>query len=172
MKRAPALAEFDRGRDAFLAAMEAAPDASLTYLRPGDVYAIGGLPVHCAWTLRHYTRVLDRLAVPAPAGFRTEDPFPEWEEAQRRALAGLAASERAAELRTLATLHGDVLRRALTIPEEAWERKTPVVYRNGAEAEPTSPDDILRWLTEHYREHVPQATELIAEWRAGQEVRS
>jgi hypothetical protein len=168
MERAPALAEFDRSRDAFLAAMEAAPDASLTYLRPGDLYSIGGLAVHCAWTLRHYTRVLDRLAVPATAEFRTDDSVPESEEAGRRALAGLAATERAAEFRTLATLHGDVLRRALTVPAAGWELQTPVFYGDDAQATPTSPDDVIRWLSEHYQEHVPHAAELIAEWRAAE----
>ena len=32
--------------------------------------------------------------------------------------------------------------------------------------EPTSPDDVLGWLRDHYREHVEQCPELIASWRA------
>jgi hypothetical protein len=166
MERAPALADFDRSRDEFLAAMDAAPDACLTYLKPGDIYSIGGLAVHCNWVLRHYTRVLDRLAVPAPAEFRTEDPPAETEEADRRALAGLQPGERGPEFRTLATLHGDVLRRALSIPEGAWEKKTAVFYGDAEDAYPTSPDDVIGWLRDHYREHVPQATDLVAQWRS------
>jgi DinB superfamily len=165
MQRTPALADFDRGRDEFLGAMEAAPDACLTFLKPGDIYSIGGLAVHCNWVLRHYLRVLDKLAVANPAEFRTEDPPEEKAEADRRALAGLQPAERAVELRTLATLHGDVIRRAMTIPDEAWEQKTNVLFGDSKEPYPTSPDDVLGWLRDHYREHVPQAADLIAQWR-------
>ena len=166
MDRAPSLAGFDVSRDAFLVAIEAAPDESLRYLRPGDVYAIGGLVVPCVHFLRHYRRVLERLGEPEPKEFHASDPPEEVAEDSRRALAGLAPGERAAELRSLATLHGDVMRAALAVPEGGWERKTPVFYGDAAEAYPTSPDDIIGWLRDHYQEHVPHAAELIAEWHA------
>ncbi|HVD00331.1 MAG TPA: hypothetical protein VNG93_04185 [Candidatus Dormibacteraeota bacterium] len=166
MERTRALADFDRSRDEFLAAMDVAPDACLTYLKPGDIYSIGGLAVHCNWVLRHYAWVLERLAAPARAEFRIADPPEEKAAADRRALAGLEPGERAAEFRTLATLHGDVLRLALAIPEESWESKTGVFYGEAKEAHPTSADDVTGWLRDHYLEHVPQATALIAVWRA------
>jgi hypothetical protein len=166
VERTPALTEFDQSRDAFLAAIEPAPDESLAYLRQGDIYALGGLVVHCNQVLRHYRRVLDHLIVAEPKEFRASDPAEEVADSDRRALAGLAPAERAAELRSLATLHGDVMRTALSIPEGGWERKTPVFYGDAPEAYPTSPDDVIGWLRDHYREHVPHAAELIAEWRA------
>lgn len=166
MERTQALAEFDSSRDEFLAAMDVAPDACLTYRKPGDIYSIGGLVVHCNEVLRHYLRVLDHLAEPEPAEFRTDDPAAEKEEADRRALAGLQPGERAAEFRTLATLHDDVIGRAKSIPAGAWERKTGVFYGDAEDVYPTSPDDVVGWLRDHYREHVPHAADLIAAWRA------
>ena len=35
----------------------------------------------------------------------------------------------------------------------------------GQDPYPTSPDDVLGWLREHYREHVEQCPQLIASWR-------
>jgi hypothetical protein len=166
MERDAALSDFDAARDAFLAALEPAPDEALTFLRPGDIYAIGGLPVHCNWVLKHYQRVLQHLARADGAEFRAVDPEGEHDEANQRALAGLAAGERAPELAELKRLHQGVKQAAGQVPATAWESKTPVFYGGGADAFPTSPDDVLGWLRDHYREHVPHAGELLAEWRA------
>jgi len=38
--------------------------------------------------------------------------------------------------------------------------------RRGAGALPDLPDDIVGWLRDHYREHVEQSADLIAEWQA------
>ena len=168
MKKAPALAEFDRSRDEFLAALDDCPDASLTFLKEGDDYALGGLAVHCNLVLRRYRRVLDRLAAGDAEGFRAADPPAEVAEADRRSKAGLAPRERESELRLLGTLHGDVMRVALGIPDEAWERRSNVFYGAAEEAYPTSPDDLVGWLRDHYREHVPHAAALVAEWRSSQ----
>jgi hypothetical protein len=166
MDRETAMAEFDRARDAFLDAFQAAPDESLTFLRSGDIYAIGGLTVHCNWVLKHYHRVLEQLADTGEGGFRTADPPGEVEAANRRALAGLAPIERNDELAELDALHEAVRRAALRLPGGAWEEKTPVFYGESAEAYPTSADDVIGWLRDHYQEHVPHAGELLAEWRA------
>lgn len=166
MDRETALAKFDSARDSFLAALQAAPDESLTFLRSGDIYAIGGLAVHCNWVLKHYRRVLDRLGRPGAGEFRATDPAGENEEANRRALAGLAPAERSTELAELGSLHLGVREAALVLPAGAWEEKTPVFYGDAADAYPTSPDDVIGWLRDHYQEHVPHAGELLAEWRA------
>jgi hypothetical protein len=166
MDRETALAEFDSARDAFLAALRVAPDESLTYLRNGDIYAIGGLAVHCNWVLKHYRRVLDGLRSSDAGGFRATDPAGENAEANQRALAGLAPADRRPELVELDTLHEAVRKAALALPAGTWEVKTPVFYGDAAEAYPTSPDDVIGWLRDHYQEHVPHAGELLAEWRA------
>jgi hypothetical protein len=166
MDRDTALADFDRSRDEFLAALQAAPDESLGYLRSGDIYAIGGLAVHCNRVLKHYQRVLQRLAEPVAGEFRATDPPGETEEADRRALAGLAPPERSTELAELGSLHQGVRQAALKVEAANWEEKTPVFYGGAADAYPTSPDDVIGWLRDHYREHVPHTGELLAEWRA------
>ncbi len=169
MERGTAVAEFDRARDGFLDALRPAPDEALTYLREGDIYAIGGLAVHCNWVLRHYSRVLVALASGGGAELHLTDPLGEQEEANRRALAGLTAGERAPELAELETLHDEVRHAALAAAPDSWERKTPVVYGAAAEAYPTSPDDVVGWLRDHYQEHVPHATELLAEWQSSRD---
>jgi len=166
MEREAAPAEFDRARDAFLAAFREAPAESLTYLRSGDIYAIGGLAVHCNWVLKHYRRVLEGLGSSDGGEFRATDPAGENDEANRRALAGLTPAELSPELSELAALHQGVTEVSLRLPADAWERKTPVLYGDAAEAFPTSPDDVIGWLRDHYEEHVPHAGELLAEWRA------
>ena len=54
---------------------------------------------------------------------------------------------------------------ALDLPESDWARKAPVVYGGGQEPFPTSPDDILGWLRDHYREHIDQSAALVEEWK-------
>ncbi|MDQ6918040.1 MAG: hypothetical protein M3Z98_01650 [Candidatus Dormibacteraeota bacterium] len=168
MDRETALSRFDSARDAFLTAFKAAPDGSLTYLRNGDIYAIGGLIVHCNQVLRHYRRVLEGLDQSGGSEFRASDPPAEVAEADRRALAGLASAERSSELAELDSLHQAVKQAAQRVPAAGWEEKTPVVYGGAADAYPTSPDDVIGWLRDHYEEHVPHAEELLAEWRATQ----
>ena len=166
MEKGAALADFDRSRGEFVDAMGACPDEALSYLKTGDIYAIGGFFPHANWVLKHYSRVLDRLAA-GEAGFRTDDPPREHDEANRRALAGLQPDERSAELVELDALHKQVLATAALIPAEHWESKVDVFYGDAADAFPTSPDDVLGWLRDHYREHVPQCADLLAEWRSG-----
>ena len=43
-----------------------------------------------------------------------------------------------------------------------YVRKVPVTYKAGEAPHDTSPADIVRWLTDHYREHLPQITKLAA----------
>ena len=169
MERETALADFDRSRDAFLDALRAAPDDALAYLREGDIYAIGGLAVHCNWVLRHYSRVLLALAAGGGTELHPSDPEGEQEEANRRARSGLTAEERAPELAELETLHQEVRRAAAAVPPDSWEHKTPVLYGSDAQAYPTSPGDVVGWLRDHYQEHVPHATELLAEWRSSRD---
>ena len=47
------------------------------------------------------------------------------------------------------------------------DHKAPVWYPGGSEAYPTSAADVLGWLTNHYREHVPQLQALVATREGG-----
>jgi len=90
----------------------------------------------------------------------------ESEDANRRAKAGLTAAERKPSLEEMSGLHRFVKDAAAGLSEAEWQHKTPVVYGEGQDPFPTSPDDVVGWLRDHYREHVQQCPELIASWRA------
>ena len=63
-------------------------------------------------------------------------------------------------------LHAAVVKSATRLPEGDWLRKAAVIYREGQDPYPTSPEDVVGWLREHYREHVAQSADLVADWRA------
>src|SRR2546426_68901 len=67
-----ALADFERARAEWEAALADVPDEALGYLKPGDDYALGGLQVHVNWVLLHYRRILDGLVA---GGFAPLDPL-------------------------------------------------------------------------------------------------
>jgi hypothetical protein len=52
------------------------------------------------------------------------------------------------------------------LPETDWSRKAPVIYGAGQDPYPTSPEDIIEWLRDHYREHVQQSADLTGDWKA------
>jgi len=163
--RDAALSDFDSARAQWESVFAQVPDAALAYLKPGDDYALGGLQVHVNWVLVHYGRVLDAIKANPHRALEPLDGPNESKEVNRRAKAGLRAAERKHELEEMAGLHRSVKEAAGGISAEDWLRKTPVVYSAGQDPYPTSPDDILGWLREHYREHVHQCPELIASWR-------
>ena len=154
MDRDAALADFEAARSEWAAAFARVPDAALTYLKPGDDYALGGLLVHVNWVLARYLRVLDGRAV-------LEHP-PVSEDVRR----GLTPRERLESLEEMARLHAAVRAAVAGLDAADWERKTPVIYGEGEAPYLTSPENVVGWLREHYREHVAQSGDLIEEWSA------
>jgi hypothetical protein len=65
----------------------------------------------------------------------------------------------------MAGSHKAVLEAARRLSGERWWHKTPVVYGAGQDPYPTSAEDIIGWLTDHYREHVQQCPDLVDSWR-------
>ena len=165
MDRDAALADFDAARTEWEAAFAQVPDAALAYLKPGDDYALGGLQVHVNWVLLHYRRVLDGIRTNPHDELQPLDAPKESDDANKKAKAGLSAAERHHVLAEMAGLHRSVKEGAAAVPAAVWTQKTAVVYGEGQDPYPTSPDDILGWLRDHYREHVNQCPELIASWR-------
>lgn len=165
MDREAALADFDDARAEWESVFAQVPDAALSYLKPGDDYALGGLQVHVNWVLLHYSRVLDAIKTDPHHELQPLDPPGESTDANKRAKAGLTVPERRPALEEMAGLHRAVREAAAGIAAADWSRKTPVVYGDGQDPYPTSPDDVLDWLRGHYREHVEQCPELIASWR-------
>jgi DinB family protein len=166
MEREAALADFEAARAEWESALGKVPDEALAYLKPGDDYALGGLQVHVNWVLVHYGRVLDAMIAGGFAPIGPKDAPGEPEAVNKKARAGLTAAGRRGALAEMANLHQSVVRGVQTIAADDWSRKAPVVYGEGQEPYPTSPEDVIGWLREHYREHVGQSADLIASWRA------
>jgi ketosteroid isomerase-like protein len=159
-----AMADFKTARDEFLATMRGVPSGALGYLKAGDDYSLGGLAVHVNYVLEHYTNVLKALIAAGFAECRPEDPAGLEERARARAGATLRADQVEAELARTEDLHKQVAGVIDTMAD--LDRKAPVWYPGGKEVYATSATDVLQWLSDHYREHVPQVETLIAAWRA------
>ena len=160
-----ALSDFEAARKEWDAAFAQVPDEALSYLKPGDDYALGGLQVHVNWVLVHYRRVLDGLIDRGFTQLPPLDPPGENADFNRRAKAGLTPEGRRQALADEASVHRVVLEAANGLPGESWSRKAPVVYGAGQDPFPTSAEDVIGWLADHYREHVQQCPELVADWR-------
>jgi hypothetical protein len=115
--------------------------------------------------LVHYGRVLDAIRADPHQALQPLDKPGESDDANKRAKAGLTAAERKAALEEMSGLHRFVKEAAAGLSAADWSHKTPVVYGEGQDPYPTSPDDVVGWLRDHYREHVQQCPELIASWR-------
>ncbi|HEY8952974.1 MAG TPA: DinB family protein [Candidatus Dormibacteraeota bacterium] len=166
MEREAALADFEAARKQWESAFAQVPDEALAYLKAGDDYALGGLQVHVNWVLIHYRRVLDGIVAGGFKALGPQDAPGEGDAAGRRAKEGLAKGERPKALDEMGRLHAAVSTAVNRMPAGDWSRKAEVVYGEGQDPYPTSPDDILEWLRDHYREHVKQSADLVEEWRA------
>ena len=162
-----ALEDLETARAEWESALAEVPDEALAYLKPGDDYALGGLQVHVNWVLVHYGRVLDGLIAGDFGPVPPLDPPGEHDEVGKKAKAGLTAEGRRQALAEMAALHDAVVQATRGLPDESWTRKAQVVYGAGQDPYPTSPQDIIGWLSDHYREHVQQCPELVASWRKG-----
>jgi hypothetical protein len=164
--REAALADFEAARGEWAAAFQRVPDEALGYLKPGDDYSLGGLQIHVNWVLVHYRRILDGVIAAGFGELGPQDAPGEPETAARKAKLGLSATERRQSLDEMARLHSGVLAAVARLPEGDWSRKAPVVYGAGQEPYPTSAEDVIGWLRDHYREHVQQSADLVAAWKA------
>lgn len=166
MEREAAMAEFETARGEWEDAFARIPDAALTYLKPGDDYALGGLQVHVNWVLAHYGRVLDGIIGGGFAELGPQDPPGAEQAARAGARRGLTAAERDESLDTMGGLHAAVCAAINTLPHSDWARKAAVIFGAGEAPYATSPEDIVGWLCDHYREHVEQSADLTDEWSA------
>jgi hypothetical protein len=167
VERNAALADFELARNEWETAFRSVPDSALAYLKPGDDYALGGLQVHVNWVLTHYRRVLDRIIAGGFAQLGPQDPPGDAEAARKKAKAGLDLGERAKALEEMERMHGAIVAAVTRLPETDWSRKAAVIYREGQDPYPTSPEDVVDWLRDHYREHVQQSADLVREHAAG-----
>jgi len=166
MNRDAALADLDAARKEWESAFAQVPDGALAYLKAGDDYALGGLQVHVNWVLTHYRRVLDGIIAGKFEKLGPQDSPGEGDAAGQKAKVGLGKGERARALDEMGRLHAAVAGAARRISQGDWSRKAAVVYAEGQDPYPTSPEDIVEWLRDHYREHVQQSAELVDAWGA------
>lgn len=172
-EQASALAAFDDAYRAFLAAFAQAPDAALSYVPPGDEYALGALPPHLIDPIGRYLAVLDVMLA---TGFAPIDRSAGPEGAERAAdearhhalLVSLrpTGAERQRLLVDLEAARRSVLARIQKLDEATFTRQAPVIYAAGSDPYPTSARDILGWLADHYREHEEQVGAILAQWHA------
>jgi hypothetical protein len=156
---------FDKARSTYVEHLAAAPDESLTYLKAGDDYALGGLVHHVNAILEHYGGVLDAIVA---SGFQETDTADRpglFEGANAKARAGVTRAELSAGLAATAQLHTSVVGKLSRFSDADFERKAPVRYAPGADPYPTSPADVLGWLSDHYEEHVPHIEQLLGSWK-------
>jgi hypothetical protein len=166
MDRDSALADFDAARKEWEAAFAQVPDGALAYLKPGDDYALGGLQVHVNWVLTHYRRVLDGIVAGGFKPLGPQDSPGEGDAAAKKAREGLVKGDRAKSISDMGRLHAAVTAAVTKVSSADWSRKAEVVYGEGQDPYPTSPEDIVGWLCDHYREHVTQSADLIDAWEA------
>jgi hypothetical protein len=166
MERNAAVDEFETARREWERAFEQVPDGALGYLKAGDDYSLGGLQVHVNWVLAHYRRVLAGIIAAKFGDVGPQDPPGAEGEARQAAKGAMTPGERPHSLKTMDTLHREVVKAVSRLSESDWARKAPVVYGDGQSPFPTSPEDIVGWLTDHYREHVGQSADLTREWEA------
>ena len=165
MEREAALADFAVARSEWESAFAKVPDDALGYLKLGDDYALGGLLIHVNWVLTHYRRVLDGIIAARFGQLGPQDASGEAQAAGQEAKVGLSAGQRAKTLVEMSRLHAAVVTAVTGLPEGDWSRKAAVIYGEGQDPYPTSPEDVIGWLREHYREHVEQSAHLVADWR-------
>jgi hypothetical protein len=161
-----AMSDFENARSGWAACFERVPDDALGYLKPGDDYSLGGLQTHVNWVLVHYRRVLDGIVAGGFGELGPQDAPGEADAAGHKARSGMTPQERRAALDEMARTHAAVVAATVKLAEGDWERKAPVIYGAGQDPYPTSPEDIIGWLRDHYREHVQQSADLVAEWKA------
>src|SRR5215471_7684783 len=161
---------FDEARDHFLAAFAQAPDEALPFVPPGDEYAIGVLPIHLLDPITRYMTVFEQMMASDFALVdRAGDPAALAWEAERHAHSAATrptGAERAGMLRDLTAAHQKVVDRFSALDAATFTSQGPVIYPGSSDPYPTSAQDILGWLTDHYDEHTVQMGQLLDQWRA------
>ena len=163
---APELAAFDQARDGFVAGLAAVPDGALGHLQQGDDYTLGGLVAHVNAVLERYLGLLDAMLGNGFRDMTAPDDAARFAAANARAARVPSRSDLDADLAEMERLHGDVHARIDRLAPDDLRRAPAIRYGEGSDPYPTSPLDVLGWLTGHYEEHITHVTELLDAWRS------
>jgi hypothetical protein len=168
IERETALADFDHARDDFETAYARVPDEALDYRPEGDDYAISDLVPHITASIQGYSRQLDKMKEAEYRELRlvTDTLQADLLESHRRSRADatLKPTDRQNALAEMEAAHDELASRLRDMARDDYTRVAPVYYPGSEEVYPTRPADIARWLTDHYREHVPHVQELLEKW--------
>jgi hypothetical protein len=128
------------------------------------------LPIHLLDPITRYMTVFDQMAANDYALVdRAGDPAALAWEAERHAHSAATrptGAERAGMLRDLAAAHQRVVDRFAALNAATFTRQGLVIYPGSPDPYPTSAQDILGWLKDHYDEHTVQMAQLLDQWRA------
>ncbi|HYZ01959.1 MAG TPA: DinB family protein [Candidatus Binatia bacterium] len=163
---APELAAFDLARDGFVAGLAAVPDGALGYLERGGDYTLGGLVAHVNAVLERYLGLLDAMAGTGFRDMTAPDDAARFAASNSQAARVPSRAELDADLAEMERLHGDVHARFDRLAPDDLRRTPAIRYGEGSEPYPTSPLDVLGWLTGHYEEHITHVTQLLDAWRS------
>ena len=155
------LVGFDAAANDFFEAFAVVPDTALAFRPEGDDYALSGLLIHVAGGLEFYGDVLAQMiATDFEPLTASGAPHP-----RDIALAheGIPAVERASTIARVRAAHERVAKQAELTGDV--HRTAEVRFGEGADPLSTSAADIVGWMREHYREHIPHIDELLTGWR-------
>lgn len=178
IERQTALADFDHARDDFTDVLSQVPDEAMSYKPQGDDYTIGGIVMHVTNSLRMYSVVIGLMreaefqevrvaGYPGEGAVIEGDPEADWAQG----IEGLdtdpeyAARNRQAAMSTMEAAHDKLAGQLAELVYDSFERSSPVYYPGAENTFPTSAADILRWQTDHYREHIKQVGEMLEQWK-------
>jgi hypothetical protein len=155
-QRTRAIRELFVARGEFAAAFQAVPDEALGF-KDGSGYSLSGIVVHLTATIDHYRRVIEGLIDSGFKAFALQPQDPGVEAAHAtRVQTGFSSGERDQAFALLESANDDFVTAALSLVPSDYVRNVPVTYKPGEAPHDTSPSDVVRWLTDHYREHSPQ----------------
>lgn len=166
--RENALAKFDHARDDFEQAFAAVPDEALSYRPEGDDYTLGDLLPHVIDSLFGYTLALEAMHT---SDFGPTFPFDKQGEAALREhdaemkelfAGGEGRNQVIAELEAV---HDRLAAKLRALAYDDYSRTAPVLFEGATEPYPTRAADIIRWVTDHYYEHVAQVNKMLGEWK-------
>ena len=168
MSKEAALEGLKAAHGEFVAALTAVPPEAMAFRKPDDDYSLGGLIAHNVGVLQHYRLVLGEMLECGFTEVRPQDPPGFWEAVGAESKEPVPAAQVPEALARLAWEHAAFVADLHHVTDEEWDRKGPVFYGTATDALPTGAEDILGWVRDHYREHVPHVQELAEAWQERQ----
>ncbi|HEX3245236.1 MAG TPA: DinB family protein [Chloroflexota bacterium] len=162
--RDQAFRAFERARAEFKQAYRDVPDAALHYLPEGDDYALGGLIVHVANAMENYVKVIGAMKAEGFRQLKAAEGSGETPEMLEALKHGFDGPERSRHWARLDRVHAALVDQVNALAEQDFSRTAPIIFGHATEPLPTSAAMIMGWMIDHYRDHVGQVRDMLAEW--------